>query len=182
MAKTIKELAKELNCSYEAVRKQVKRYGKELQDHIYLQHKTQYLDDYACDFLRDKRMDSPVVVSRIEHDEAVELLKTKYTELLEKHNALQEENRALIAEQNAQIALLEADNELARQKAADAEKTAQEAQKGLVEAQEAFEEDLQKKNKRIQTLEKYAAEVAAYNALPWIRRIGKKAPAMPEER
>lgn len=114
MAKTIKELAKELNCSYEAVRKQTKRYAKELQEHIYTQHKTQYLDDYACEFIRDKRMDTPAVISAIESAEAVELLKTKYMELLEAHNALRDErdklaeaNRQLEAE-NAKIMLLEA--------------------------------------------------------------------------
>lgn len=95
MPKTIKELAKELNCSYEAVRKQTKRYAKELKEHIYTQHKTQYLDEYACDFIRSKRAESPVVYSRMEQDEAVELLKEKYVELLEAHNALKDEHRAL---------------------------------------------------------------------------------------
>lgn len=140
MAKTIKDLAKELNCSYEAVRKQTKRYAKELGDHIYTQHKTQYLDDFACDFIRSKRMDSPVVISRLEHDEAMEMLKQKYTEILEKYTTLQEENHQLGLE-NAKIALLEADNEAQRVKAAEAEKNVQKALDELSEARKKFEDE-----------------------------------------
>ena len=184
MAMTIKDLAKELNCSYEAVRKQVKRYGnKDLKDHIFTQHKTQYLDDFACDFIRSRRMDSPVVVSRIEHDEAVEILKQKYMDLLERHDKLKDEHQLLIEQKNDQIALLEADNEEAKGKIAQAEKTAQEAQEGLVQAQEAYEKDLRQKNERIDELEKYAAACKArdeFFAVPWFKRIGKKAPTVPE--
>lgn len=138
MAKTIKDLAKELNCSYEAVRKQTKRYAKELGDHIYTQHKTQYLDDFACDFIRSKRMDSPVVISRLEHDEAMELLKQKYTELLEKYTTLQEEKHQLEVD-NAKIALLEADNKAQRDKIAEAEQKALEANSEAYRAKEELQ-------------------------------------------
>lgn len=168
MTKTIKELAKELNCSYEAVRKQVKRYSKELQDHIFKQHKTQYLDDYACDFLRDKRMDSPVVVARIEYDEAVEKLKVKYTELLEEHTALQKENNRLISDKNEQIALLQADNEAAKGEVA---KAAQEAKEALQRALRAKE--------REEAWKKYAADLEAYDARPWWRRRKADRPVAP---
>ena len=137
MAKTIKELSKELNCSYEAVRKQVKRYSRELKEHIYTEHKTQYLDDYACDFLRSKRADSPVVITQAKIDEATEELHKKYVALLEKHDALRDEYKRL-EDENRQIALLEAQNgDLSRerdealQKAAEAEKTALEASDAL---------------------------------------------------
>lgn len=144
MAKTIKDLAKELNCSYEAVRKQTKRYAKELGDHIYTQHKTQYLDDFACDFIRSKRMDSPVVISRLEHDEAMELLKQKYTELLEKYTTLQEENHQLELE-NAKIALLEADNKAQRDKIAEAEQKALEANSEAYRAKEELQAEKTRK-------------------------------------
>ena len=159
MAKTLKVLAKELNCSYEAVRKQVKRYRKELEDHIHTEHKTQYLDDYACDFLRSKRQESPVVVSRIEYDEAVELLKEKYTAALEEINRLKDEKHALELE-NARIALLEAQNDdLSAEKefyiktAASAAKDKDKALKELTEAHDSFELELKKKEDRIQELE-----------------------------
>lgn len=144
MAKTIKDLAKELNCSYEAVRKQTKRYAKELGDHIYMQHKTQYLDDFACDFIRSKRMDSPVVISRLEHDEAMELLKQKYTELLEKYTTLQEENHQLEIE-NAKIALLEADNKAQKDKIAEAEQKALEANSEAYRAKEELQAEKRRK-------------------------------------
>lgn len=151
MTKTIKELAKELNCSYEAVRKQTKRYAKELQDHIYTQHKTQFLDDYACEFIKSKRMDTPSVISRIEYDEAVEILKEKYTALLEEHNDLLKERDALKG-QVEDIKRLEASNaslseEIDKQKMkiVEAEKTAQKAQNELVRAHEKFELELKRR-------------------------------------
>ena len=150
MAKTIKDLAKEMNCSYEAVRKQVKRYSKQLKEHIYTEHKTQYLDDYACDFLRDKRQDSPVVVSRIEYDEAVELLKEKYTAALEEISRLKDEKQRLTEEKYqlevkvAKTALLEAQNgDLSREKG-EALKEAGNAKKAAQEALQALEAEKQR--------------------------------------
>lgn len=178
MAKTIRDLAKELNCSYEAVRKQTKRYAKELEEHIYTQHKTQFLDDYACEFIKSKRMDSPSVISRIEYDEAVEILKQKYTELLEKHNELQEQNRQLVLE-TAKIARLEADNEAQRVKIAEAEAEAQNAQKELTKAHDSFEKELKKRNKEAWHHYRIALEI--YNALPWWKKRRRAAPEPPSE-
>lgn len=183
MPKTIKELAKELNCSYEAVRKQTKRYAKELKEHIYTQHKTQYLDEYACDFIRSKRAESPVVYSRMEQDEAVELLKEKYVELLEAHNALKDEHRALelkaaelqgaraqleaaekektllegfIRDAKTEIATLSDEKAVLSRQIDEKDKTLEEERKNAQKANMELSEALtreEEKNKRIQELE-----------------------------
>lgn len=107
MDRTIKQLSKELNCSYEAIRKHTKRYDKELREHVYYVGKTLHLDDYACDFIKNKRVENPVVVQTIERDEQIEALKEQVTLL-----------QAKIVEQAEKIAsqseeLREADKQLA---------------------------------------------------------------------
>lgn len=69
---TIKDYAKSVNVSYEAVRKQVKRYELELNDHILKKGRTQYLDDYAIEFLTSKRADNPIVVLSSDKDAEIE--------------------------------------------------------------------------------------------------------------
>lgn len=60
---TIKEYAKEHNVSYEAVRKQVERYKKELDKHIVKKNRTQYLDDVAVDFLNERRAEKEIIIA-----------------------------------------------------------------------------------------------------------------------
>lgn len=191
MAKTLKVLAKELNCSYEAVRKQVKRYRTELADHIHTEHKTQYLDDYACDFLRSKRQESPVVVSRIEYDEAVELLKEKYTAALEEINQLKDEKHTLEEEKRqleaktAQIALLEAERDKIDQEAREAINEAQNAVNELSrvyeEEQKRHEDEEHLLKQRAEAATAYAAELAEYISLPFWKRLRTKKPVLKEQ-
>lgn len=58
---TIRDYAKTRNVAYESVRKQVKRYSKELKGHTVKDGVTQ-LDDYAIDFLDNHRMKREVNV------------------------------------------------------------------------------------------------------------------------
>ena len=153
MPKTIKELSKELNCSYEAVRKQVKRYSRELKEHIYTEHKTQYLDDYACDFIRSKRADSPVVITQAKIDEATEELHKKYVALLEAHTALQERCNNLELE-NRQIGALEADNAAKDKLITDTAKEAQAAILELSEARKQFEDEKHRLEQQIAGMKK----------------------------
>lgn len=118
MEKTIRELAKEMHCSYEAVRQHTKRYEKELEGHIIQRGKSQYLDEYACEFIRGKRLENPVTVQTIERDEAYEDLKEKYLNLLEDSKALEREYReyvtnaaTLLQTASRQIALVETSEE-----------------------------------------------------------------------
>lgn len=88
---TLKEYAELKNISYEAVRKQVKRYAKELEEHIIVQNRTKYLDEYAVEYLNQKRSASPIIVQEIAKDEELEQLRTENKNLLLKIAQLQDE-------------------------------------------------------------------------------------------
>lgn len=60
--KTIAEYAEEKNVTYEAIRKQLIRYHSELSGHIVKQGRLQFLDDYAINFLDEKRRHNVVIV------------------------------------------------------------------------------------------------------------------------
>ena len=187
---TLRDYAKKNNISYEAVRKQVVRYQEELAGHLIKDGRQQFLDEEAVAFLDARRQKNPVAIIQIGKDEKIEQLDEENKILLQQLATVQdkllrekEKTEALLNEKNAQMALLEADNEAARAKVAKAEENAQKARQELVDAHTAFEEDLNKKNNRIEELEAYAAAQKAradFFALPWIKRIGKKAPAVPE--
>ena len=89
----IKDYAKEKHVSYEAVRKQIKRYEADLEGHIIRQGNTQFLDDEAVKFLDGKRASNPVII--YEHDKDIQI------------EQLQEENA------NLKTALAEAEHKRA---------------------------------------------------------------------
>lgn len=63
---TIKQLAEKKHVSYEAVRRMVKKYEKDLKDHIFTgTDGSRLLDDVAVEFLTDRRRQN-VVVARAE--------------------------------------------------------------------------------------------------------------------
>lgn len=117
MQKSIKELSKELNCSYEAVRQQIKRYSSELSEHITKNGKTQLLDEYACEFLKSKRTENPVVLQTIEKDEYTKQLEQENKSLLIAVNELQKEllqakeDKHTLELENLELRLLKAKNE-----------------------------------------------------------------------
>lgn len=180
---TLRDYAKQNNISYEAVRKQVVRYQDELAGHLIRDGRQQFLDEEAVAFLDARRQKNPVAIIQIEKDEKIEQLENENKQLLLKLATVQDallaekdKTDVLLAEKRDEIALLEADNEAARVKVAEAEENAQKAFQELVEVKE----DLSKKNDEIRRLEEYAAEVAAYNALPGWRRFFAKAPELKE--
>lgn len=176
---TLRDYAKQNNISYEAVRKQVVRYQDELAGHLIKDGRQQFLDEEAVAFLDARRQKNPVAIIQIEKDEKIEQLENENKQLLLKLAAVQDalltekdKTDALLAEKRDEIALLEADNEAARVKVAEAEENAQKAAQELVEVKG----DLDK-------LKTYAAAQKAradFFATPWIKRIGKKAPELPE--
>ena len=82
---SFKEYADQHRISYESVRKQVARYKKELAGHITKQNRKQYLDDYAVEFLNERRNNNAVTVLS-------EDVKTEAA----KNEELQEENKKLL--------------------------------------------------------------------------------------
>ena len=84
---SLRQFAERQNVSYEAIRKQVVRYEKELKGHISVKNRTQYLDDWAVKFLQERRRENPVVIVGQEKEEELKNLKdqveTLRTQLLE---------------------------------------------------------------------------------------------------
>lgn len=108
---SIKNYAKARNISYEAARKQVKRYAAELEGHIRTQNRTQYLDNYAVELLDSHRQSSPIVIMQQDKDDELQQLRTENKALLQQVAALQD--KLLTAQENAiaaakQTAMLEA--------------------------------------------------------------------------
>lgn len=109
---SLKEYAAARNVSYEAVRKQVKRYKNELEGHVIQDNRTQYLDDEAVAFLDEKRNKNPIIV--MEADKSAELDELREENRL-LHLKVEQLQDALLAEKDAvkllqteKIALLEA--------------------------------------------------------------------------
>lgn len=131
---TIKQYAESQNVTYEAVRKQIVGYGEELKDHIVRKGRTQYLDEWAVDFLTKRRRESPVVLINQDKDEAIELLKsqvetlrvqlmTAQSELLKEKDRiieLQDEAKKTLEDRARYTALLE-DNEAKAKRLKEAE-------------------------------------------------------------
>lgn len=122
---SIKNYAKARNISYEAARKQVKRYAAELEGHIRTQNRTQYLDNYAVELLDSHRQSSPIVIMQQDKDDELQQLRQENKALLQQVAALQDklltarEDAIAAAKQTAMLEAAQADKDrLEREKAA----------------------------------------------------------------
>ena len=122
---SIKNYAKARNISYEAARKQVKRYAAELEWHIRTQNRTQYLDNYAVELLDSHRQSSPIVIMQQDKDDELQQLRQENKALLQQVAALQDklltarEDAIAAAKQTAMLEAAQADKDrLEREKAA----------------------------------------------------------------
>lgn len=101
---TIKDYAKQKGVSYEAIRKQIKRYEDELEGHLVKQNRFLMLDDEAVRFLDSKRSENPVIVYEQNKDEELEKLRHENKVLLIQMNTVQDQlgkvQQKLIAEMN----------------------------------------------------------------------------------
>ena len=131
MLLSIREYAKSRFITYEAARRQVIRYEKELRGKIEIRARTQYLNDQAIEFLDQHRKDSPVTVYKEKERQETEKqkseledLRIKYTALLEQVTMMQKEhsrerialNDKIEALYQKQIELLEANTGKQRKK------------------------------------------------------------------
>lgn len=87
---TIKDFAERKNVSYEAIRKQVKRYSGELKGHVIKKGRLQYLDEVAIEFLESKRNESQVVIKEFSRSEEIQRLQQDKELLLVKVAELQD--------------------------------------------------------------------------------------------
>jgi DNA repair exonuclease SbcCD ATPase subunit len=155
----LQDFAKECGVTDRAIQKHLVKYADELNG-LYERKGPNgtWLSDAACDILRSKMKQQPIVVSDGSLARQAEELKAENVQLLkELHNVqtdiieLQRQNTKLIAE-NARISLLEADNEAKAQQLTDAEKSAQSANLKLSEATKAFEDKEQQLQAEIEQL------------------------------
>lgn len=155
----LQDFAKECGVTDRAIQKHLVKYADELNG-LYERKGPNgtWLSDAACDILRSKMKQQPIVVSDGSLARQAEELKAENVQLLkELHNVqtdiieLQRQNTKLIAE-NARISLLEADNEAKAQQLTDAEKSTQSANLKLSEATKAFEDKEQQLQAEIEQL------------------------------
>lgn len=99
---SIKQFAEEQNVSYEAIRKQIVRYSEDLKEHIIRKNRTQYLDEWAIDFLKKKRRENPVILLNQDKDEEIDFLKSQIESL---KNQLMSAQNELLTEKDKVIAL-----------------------------------------------------------------------------
>ena len=134
---SIKEYARTCGVSYEAVRKQIKRYAAELDGHIHQQGRTQYLDDVAVAFLSDHRAPAPMAIytedaMAKQFQDLNEELKEAYKEqaqLLRQLGELQGLQARLEAAEATQKLLEESRDEYKAEAARNAQKAFEEAQR-----------------------------------------------------
>lgn len=103
---TIREYAKSRNISYEAARKQIARYRETLSDHITTKNRVSILDDFAVEFLDQRRRESPISVIHVEESEVIQALRDQLdalkSELMTTQKQvidLQKENQKMLSSQ-----------------------------------------------------------------------------------
>jgi len=110
--KTIKQFAEEQHVTYEAIRKQLTRYADDLDGHIVKKNRKQYLDEYAVEFLKEKRRESPLILIKPDDVGMIEELKSQVetlkVQLLSAQNELLKEKDRVIALQDETKKSLEA--------------------------------------------------------------------------
>ena len=145
---TLKQYADSKGISYEAVRKQVNRYQEELKGHIVVKNRTQYIDQWAVDFLSERRRESPIVLVTEDQKEQIaqmtEQIETLKAQLLAAQNELlsakdqiinlQVETRQLLETKSNYDSLLE-DHDLQKEKLTRANIQHEEDQKRIEELQ-----------------------------------------------
>ena len=116
MKLSLKNYAAAKNVSYEAVRQQVKRYAADLEGHIIKEGRTQFLDEFACDFLDEKRNKNPIVIYETNKDEELQQLRADVdrlrAKLFEKQNKIEKLQDELLNSERENKRLLIENKEL----------------------------------------------------------------------
>jgi chromosome segregation ATPase len=107
---TIKQFADSQGITYEAVRRQVARYSEELSDHIIRHNRTQYLDEKAVEFLKERRWESPIILQTIDQGEEIGRLQDQVESLkaqlvTAQNKLLEAQERVISLQDEAQKAL-----------------------------------------------------------------------------
>lgn len=102
---TVKEYAKMNGVSYEAVRKQLRMYEKDLGNHVWKQGKNYILDDKAVEILNKHRAKKNLIVEQPASDLTAEIerLRQEVDHLKNQVIQLQKDKTDLLQEQNKYI-------------------------------------------------------------------------------
>ena len=98
---TIKALAQEQHCSYQAIWKLVTKYEKDLGNHVVKKGRDRFLDEFAVNFILEKRVNHPMVAMNVDQSAIIESQKQEIEQLRDKIEALLNEinrNEKQIAE------------------------------------------------------------------------------------
>ena len=150
---TLRDFARQKGVTYEAIRRQASKYENELRGHIVIRDRTKYLDEYAQEFLSERRRLSPVVVKVEENQEELEELRSSVESLraklalaqdeLLKSQArvisLQDERTTLIESSSKYAALLE-DHEALKDRLEESDRLREEAEAREADGREKLEE------------------------------------------
>lgn len=101
---TIRQFAEDQHVSYEAIRRQLVIYRKQLEGHIIRDKQYKLLDEYAVEFLRTKRRHSPIVAINQEREETIDTLKNN---LVSAQNMIVELQQQLDEMKNLKLAMIE---------------------------------------------------------------------------
>ncbi len=110
---TIADYANRWNVSYEAIRKQVNNYADELGEHVRQIGKNRFLDQYAVEFLNEKRRVNPTIIKSVNKEEEITFLKAeaeKYKELYNQEKEKANNNYTLYLEESKKIIAIEQKN------------------------------------------------------------------------
>ena len=101
---TVKQLADDQGVTYEAMRRLLARHSAELEGHIHVKDRTRFLDEFAVEFLKKRRRESPIVTIVEDQGARIEELQAQIESLRARLMAAQEE---LSKAQAARIEALE---------------------------------------------------------------------------
>lgn len=163
---TIKDYAKQNRITYEAVRQQVNRYKKELEGHIIKDGRQQFLDEEAVLFLDGKREKNPVAIIQQDKDDTIKQLEQENKTLLQRIAILQED---LLKAKDVQIQI---QGEIAEQKMLAAKTV--EVEKALEEMEQRATAAESAATALMAESDQLRAELEAYKALPWYKKIFSK--------
>lgn len=153
--KTIKQIAEEWGVTYEAVRRLAARHAEALAEHVHDKNHVKYFDEYAVQYLSDRRRESKVVTvledksDRIEElEKMVDDLKARLLSAQDKVITLQDERAALQAEvhkaltERAEAAKAISDAETAREDAAAARAEAEQIRRESADQIDALQKEV----------------------------------------
>lgn len=156
----VKTYAKQKGVSTQAVYKQIQRHEKALKGHITKQSGKKWLDEFATEYLDRQSNNNAMVVHQIEKDEAVEVLKVKYVELLESKDKLYVEYMDYVNSTKSQLAL--------------AEKTQADTKAELEQTKQSLELMRKEAKMRLDQMEQAEAELLAIKQKWFYKLFAKK--------